>query len=315
MSASYEFTVCCSARMTESDLVKYRKAVEERYGWMLQWMGGMKHNKRIRGLAESAYLCQNCSANYAFKGQGICEICINAEYSATSQAQVVPSQFRRPTTMPSAVLQLRVEEEQKIAPEEDTSQRSGARPVSAEPVLKAVKGTVGKRTSCVVCQAHYTRDDSAYFCPGACRCHRCVIEGIAGELANCKYCHMMFPIEVSSLVNRGYKRCHVCGLVVGIEELEASAPCTICSRCVIIESERSWLGLKRAKGHCRYHPTNTIDIEKGYYTDLQQKTKFDKWACCPRATSDDMILDCGHYVCAVHQEHLKCCRTCQTPVD
>jgi len=217
--------------------------------------------------------------------------------------------------------QLRNEEEEKKAQKEDRSQRSMCRQASgelggeSEPVLTAVKGTVGKRTSCVVCQAHYTREDSAYFCPGACRCHRCVIEGTAGEMATCKYCHKALSKQVSLLVNRGYKRCDVCGLVVGIEKLEASAPCTICSRCVIIESERSWIGLKKAKGHCRIHQTNTIDIEKRYYTDLQQKTKFDKWACCPRATSDDRRLDCGHHVCAVHQEHLRFCRTCQIPVN
>jgi len=216
-------------------------------------------------------------------------------------------------------LELKTEEEHIKGPRENAAQKSACRLVSDEQVRdnervpRTALGTVAKRTSCVVCQAHYTPEDNHYFCPGACRCHRCVIEGIYDEMSTCTYCRKVFSVNVSSLVSRrGKRRCHVCGIVVGYEELQASALCAICSRCVLIGPE---VLSQKAKGRCRLHQEDTFDIDKDYYTDLQRRMKLELWACCPRATSDDRRLGCGHYVCAVHREHLEFCRTCQTPVN
>ena len=215
---------------------------------------------------------------------------------------------------------LDMEERKRLSGEEmkgdvQRSRNSGRIERQSGQLQRSGSGIVPKRTSCIVCQANYTKEDNVYFCPGACRCRLCLIEGVTGEMTTCKYCHKDLSLEVNSLVNRGRKRCHICWLAVEIEELEADSPCTICCRCVSVCSERSWIGLKKAKGQCRIHPSNTFDIDKDYYTALKLKIEFDQWACCPRASRDDRRLACGHNVCAVHQEHLRFCRKCQSPVN
>ena len=175
---------------------------------------------------------------------------------------------------------------------------------------------VTKPIKCLQCGAKYTSEDNAYFCAQHCRCHRCVIEGLCEGTGNaCKLCHNPYQLETISLANRGHKRCHVCCIAVDIEEIEATAACRLCHKCVTLSDERTWLGLKKAKGVCRMHQGNIFDIDKDFYANLQAKKPFSKSACCQSATPSDTRLPCGHFVCAIHKEHLKFCRNCQSSVS
>lgn len=177
---------------------------------------------------------------------------------------------------------------------------------------KRIERAVLGRTSCIVCQSYYKKQDYAYFCPEACMCRLCVIERIAGKANKCEFCNKIYSQDVISLVNTRNKRCHVCEIVLDISDMETSSLCDICQRCVITLT--GFLGLQKAKGKCRFHSDNKFEIVGAYYEDLKEVVNCCEWACCASATSADRQLLCGHYVCGVHQGHLKYCRTCQTPV-
>jgi len=167
---------------------------------------------------------------------------------------------------------------------------------------------------CKTCQLRYIPEDEAYFCPQACRCRHCVIEALVevrgADICTC--CQFSFKPNVLQLVNMGWKRCHVCGIVVKQEEV-ATASCTICIKCVTISEEKTFLGLLTPKGRCQYHSVTPFPINMQYYRVIREKDAYS--ACCSFNLIEGKRLNCGHYVCRTHSEHLKFCRTCNKAVQ
>jgi len=215
--------------------------------------------------------------------------------------------------------QLRNEEEHKTAPREDATQRregplaSGGLRKVEELVERPGLGAVTKRIRCAICQSPYSREDEAYFCPGACRCRRCAIEILVEVPADytCKWCGGSFEPEVLRAANMGRKRCHVCGIAVDIAEM-ASGKCLICIKCVVLSNEREYFILPMIKGKCRLHPKTLFPIDTQYYKIVRERDLH--FACCSFDYNERKVLHCGHTVCATHQKHLRFCRSCQAPV-
>ena len=207
---------------------------------------------------------------------------------------------------------MEVDEESKVEPSKGSPKGGKGRkrpaiaqiPMNEEPI----GGPLPQNTNCMVCQAKYTSEDIPYFCPQACRCRRCVVEGLFGHKTRiCKHCNKAVSQEAWEMIIRDKGRCHVCGIVVGTEEIEINSPCTICYQCVKTIPEKY---LRKEKGQCPTHTSNIFDVDSGYYREFRLKLKFSTSACCSFATARDTRLDCRHYVCATHQEHLKSCRNC-----
>jgi len=175
-------------------------------------------------------------------------------------------------------------------------------------------GLFPSQSQCRVCQLRFIPEDEAYFCPAACRCRHCVIEAVVEvPAANvCKYCQRPFQSNVLQLANMGRKRCHVCGIVVKQEEV-ATTSCTICIKCVIISEEKTFLGLWTHKGKCQYHSATLFPVNMQYYRAVREKDAYS--ACCSFNLIEGKQLNCGHYVCRTHSEHLKFCRTCKKAVQ
>lgn len=170
------------------------------------------------------------------------------------------------------------------------------------------------RAKCTICQTKYSQEDEAYFCPGACRCRRCVIEAMVDVSSSnvCKLCHHPFQPNVFRLTNAGRKRCHVCGIAVDQGEMEKSANCAICIKCVVVSSTMEWLFIPTLKGSCRIH-SKSFSIDTEYYNAVKTRDPYS--ACCAFNHLEGKRLKCGHYVCRTHKEHLRFCRACQAPVE
>lgn len=185
--------------------------------------------------------------------------------------------------------------------------------VSIEPLFNPLplsEPKVLKPTNCKVCQAAFTFEDLAYQCTGSCRCKSCAIEALAETNSSiCRFCFTAIPPSVFNLVNRGVHRCHICGIALEEQELEHNAKCLICCRCTTVEIKEKFMFFKAKKGRCRLCKDEAFEINEMKYAEMKSKQQI--WGCCEKATGRDTKLDCGHYVCSRHEEHLRSCRACQ----
>ena len=167
-----------------------------------------------------------------------------------------------------------------------------------------------KPTHCQVCHSAFTLSDVDYHCPGQCRCKHCLIEAFTDRnVATCKYCSAKISSGVLALVSRDWRRCHVCEIAVRVSETERNALCVICRKCVQVAVKGKLLW-KVKKGRCPLcKDSGWFDINEEMY-----EKKEEVGACCGRTSTADRKLPCGHYVCPVHTENLRRCRSCQTPV-
>ena len=176
-------------------------------------------------------------------------------------------------------------------------------------------GRHGKPSKCMTCQAQYSREDEAYFCPGACRCRRCAVEALVDAFSSgkCRFCQNPFQQEVLRAANMGRKRCHVCGIAVDKAEMAPHTTCSICIKCVVLSDERELWVIPTIKGKCRLHPKTVFPIDTQYYKTVRERDPHS--ACCSFEYTEGKVLKCGHTVCGTHQKSLLFCRACQAPAE
>ena len=422
LTTHYGCNPCCKTQRSDSDLLVFRKAVEERFVVFISLFELVKHDKRVKNLelfgvkceicnehyifdksrktcgnckvgkparvkpnpavpskASSALLCPNCRQNYrAHVADPKCDICqtqaemekmqssksvdrtASSSYFAPAQVQRTVEDRCKQLAHPGASKQsthtnagqqpslsrANSAQEQRV---DSRSRTAGKREeveinaVSGKRHEEEIKGnTVNgrtkaqqvnllddteseqrtrsggthlKRNKCTICQATYSREDEAYFCPGACCCRRCVIEALVDvNLANvCEFCKGQFDPTVLAIAAMEKKRCHVCGIVVDKGEMDPSAKCPICIKCVLLSSEREFWVIPTIKGRCRIHEKTLFSIDNAYYNTVRGRDPHS--ACCSFETTKGEVLVCGHSVCATHQEHLRFCRGCRNPIE
>lgn len=195
-----------------------------------------------------------------------------------------------------------------LIPEAPSSIDSSPFKASFTPVI--IEESLIRASQCRVCLAKFTPADFNYHCSSSCRCKRCAVEALSGSnVCICKLCRREIPAEVIALVNRETQRCHVCGIAVENREMERAASCNICCKCVTIVVNSKVSEGQRRKGHCRLCRDVFFNINEEVYREI--KLKWLNSACCGGNGKGDERLQCGHFVCKTHKEHLKSCRVCQ----
>lgn len=166
-----------------------------------------------------------------------------------------------------------------------------------------------KTAICKTCKGKITTFDEEFQCPGACQCSHCLIQASISRphTSNCTYCLQPLPEAQRTQILAAYMACHVCGVAVRPgDEVEKGLPCLPCQRCVAVTQAPVWKPWAKLTGHCPDCNTKSIELDEEIYPLARSGDR----ACCSKATGELELLQCGHWVCAVHAEYLKRCRVC-----